>query len=65
MLRSGPLSVYAESVDSLCVTKLIHNFYCIAECLLYNVTEAKVRLGGFDLCCAAGLAVFVAAEALL
>ncbi len=42
----------------------ILKLYCIAEGFLYNVTEAKVRLGGSDLCCAAGLAVFVAVEAL-
>ena len=46
------------------MTKAIPKLYRIAECLLYSVTEAKIRLGGSDLCCAAGLAVFVAAEAL-
>ncbi len=43
------------------MTKAIPKLYRIAECLLYIVTEAKIRLGGSDLCCAAGLAVFVAA----
>jgi len=46
------------------MSKAVHKIYCIAGCLLYNVTEAEVRLGGSDFCCAAGLAVFVAAEAL-
>lgn len=65
ILKSGPLSAYVVSFGSLCMTKAVHRINCVADCLLYNVPESKVRLEGSDLCCAAGLAVFVAAEVLL